>query len=329
MSSRQEIACWQLRGRPICAYVDGSIRQRLAALSLFPRTSLKRRLLYWGMRSAVLLGIDRFAACKLDRLGALLSEQECRELVERIKRLYDGEAVEWLIMWPAMVTRRRLYLVYRIPARSIVGVVKIGAGDFNRRQLENEATVLARLAGGAHPFAMPRVRLRESWTGDRVVLVLDGFPAVQHAFPNQEACHKAAEICKHLDSLDVPTPQVCLAEAAWYQSMPSHIWNMPENYAAVWGHGDLGPGNMAMLADGRVFLFDWENASCEAPKETDRVGFWLALHQREVLRDPQQGLSDLMDAHGDMPEDAIKPVLCYLAAHENLAAMKMLESGES
>lgn len=325
MRDGEHICCWRFRGRPICAYAGGTVRQRLAALSLFPRTSLKRRWLYWGMRSAVLLGVDRLLMCKCDKLDALLSIQECCELVERIRRLYDGEAVEWLIMWPAMVTRRRLYLVYRVPALSVVGVVKIGAGAFNRQQLENEATVLARLAGGEHPFAMPRVRLQESWSDARVMLMLDGFPAVLRAILKKEAARKAIDICQHLDLLDVPTPQVSLADASWYQSMPQHTWNMPELYEAVWAHGDLGPGNMAMFPDGGVLLFDWENASCEAPKETDRVGFWLAMHQNEVLRDPVKGFGNLIHDHHGVAENDIKLALLYLAAHENLSAMKIWE----
>ena len=325
MRDGEHIYCWRVRGRLVCAYSSGSIRQRLASLSLFPRTSLKRRWLYWGMRSAVLLGVDRLLMCKCEKLDALLSNQECCALVERIKQLYHSDTVEWLITWPAMVTRRRLYLLYRIPARSVVGVVKIGAGGFNRQQLENEASVLARLAEGGHPFAMPRVRLQETWSDARVMLMLDGFPAVLRAVSKKKAIRNAAAICRYLQSLDVPMREVSLMDATWYPSVREHAREMPATYEAVWAHGDLGPGNMAMLSDGRVFLFDWENASCEAPKETDRVGFWLALHQDEVLGDPRQGLSDLMDAHGDIPEDAVKQALCYLAAHDNLAAVKIWE----
>lgn len=315
-----EIHCWHWRGRPVCAYAGGSVRDRLAALSLFPRTSLKRRCLYGMMQLAVRLGLDRVMARMIDAPDALLSAEECRGLVERIGNLYGGEMVEWLITWPAMATRRRLYLVYRIPARSILGVAKIGAGTFNQRQLENEAAMLERLAGESHPFAVPSVRMQASWTSERAVLVLDGLPAAHRACSGWEAREAANMICAHLQSLDVPKRRVMLCEVAWGRE----VSGLPEAFDACFAHGDLGPGNMALMPDGRVLLYDWENASCEAPMETERVGFWLACNQRAVLREPQERYVDMVQEFSDVPEADIRFALAFLAAHDNLAASRML-----
>lgn len=296
------------------------MRDRLAALSLFPRTSLKRCWFNEVMQLAVRLGLDRFMTHMTDSPDALLPADACRELLERIKQCYGGDPLEWLITWPAMATRKRLYILYRVRARGLVGVVKIGAGVSNARQFENEAAMLTHLAGVAHPFAVPSVRMQESWPADRTVLVLDGFPAVGHACSGQEAKAAANMICEHLQSLDVPKRRVMLGDEQWGRSAAG----LPEAFDAGFAHGDLGPGNMTMTPDGRVLLYDWENASCEAPKETDRIGFWLALHQRSVLCEPQETFANLLRVYADVPEENIRLALAFLAAHDNLAARKLL-----
>lgn len=296
------------------------MRERVAALALFPRTSMRRCWLYGLMQWTVRLGLDRFVTRVTDAPDALLSAEECCELVKRIGQCYGGEAVEWLITWPAMATRRRLYLVYRIPARSVVGVAKIGAGTFNQRQLENEAAMLARLADGVHPFGVPALRRKESWTADRTVLVIDGFPVMHRPCSGREAKEAANMICAHLHLLDVPRRRVMLRDVAW----GGEATGLYEAFDAVFAHGDLGPGNITMMPDGRVLLYDWENACCEAPRETDRIGFWLACNQRAVLREPQEAFVNLRREYAAVPEADVRLALVFLAAHDNLAASRML-----
>jgi len=85
-----------------------------------------------------------------------------------------------------------------------------------------------------------------------------------------------------------------------------------------------------MLADGQggVFLFDWENASLQAPVQVDPVGLWLACRQRQILRSPQAMARALSRHFGDPPGNAILFALAFLCAHGNLAAAKILECWE-
>lgn len=326
MSGAGAVIRWEWRGRPLCAYAAGGApSERRETLSLFPRSSRKRRLLYDAMRFSAGMGIDRWVMPVADPLDGLLSREECHGLVERLRGMYEGARVEWLITWPAMLSRERLYVLYRVPAMAVAGVVKIGAGAFNARQLSNEATVLERLADGAHPFGVPAVRIKAEWPDHRTVLALDGFARDHRACSLDEAREAADAVCAHLPSIPVPKARLRLAETAWFPHQEATGLG-DEEFEAVFAHGDLGPGNLDRAPDGRVLLYDWENASLEAPRATDRVGFWLALRQRGVLRAPLAERDRLKQDHGDLGDRDLRLALCFLAAHDNLAARRLLEA---
>ncbi len=136
----------------------------------------------------------------------------------------------------------------------------------------------------------------------------------------------------------MPAPRLHLCDCEW---LPAFRKQAPPGTAACeWlenekteldvglAHGDLGPGNM--LTDGKdgLFLFDWENASMQAPVWTDAVGLWIALHQRAILSDPRQMVTSLRSHWMAVPEDALSFALAFLCAHGNLAATRLLEGWE-
>ncbi len=93
-------------------------------------------------------------------------------------------------------------------------------------------------------------------------------------------------------------------------------------------HGDLGSGNMLKEGRGGIFLFDWENASMQAPVWTDTVGLWLACRQRQVLRSPSAMAIALREEWASVPEQELVFALAFLCAHGNLAATRILEGWE-
>jgi len=328
----QSLIHWRWRDRPVCAYAaGGTAKDRLDALSLFPRPWFRRRVLYEGMRVVTGMRLDAVIAHGEDSPDALLSIAELRGLLRDVCRAHSVDRVNWLITWPALIERRRLYILYSVPGTAMAGVVKIGTGLFNKRQLQNEAAALNLLAGSAHPFGLPSVLFDRDETADRTVLALGGFSAPYSACALGIAEAIAQQVCAHLPEVCPAAAPLRLKDAAWYarcgdERIRKHlVAGEDAQYETAFAHGDLGPGNMGRMHDGRVLLFDWENASAEAPRYTDAVGYWIACHQRVILGAPAAAL-DKLKREGLVPSDRdLVLALCFLAGHENLAARHLLE----
>lgn len=284
------LCCWEWRGRPWLAYPAGPRAQRLRALDLFPRATGKRRMFHAAVRLAIALGVDSIFCSVRKSAGDLLARAELDGLLAEIG---DRPQV-WLLAWPARLDRQRMYLVFR-EASGRIGVVKIGAGDFNRRQFQNEAEALRRLGPGPHPFTVPAVRFLRDLPGGRAVLALGGFPPRLAPPSAAQAAHWSATVIAHLATLKLV-------------------------------HGDLGPGNMLRDDGGGLFLFDWENAATDAPAAVDEVGFWLSLRQSAVLRDPRGQAAALRREFSGVPEAELLGALEFLRARDNLAAARLREA---
>ena len=112
---------------------------------MFPRGTVKRRLFHAGVKGLTMLGLDTRWASARDADADLLSAGERELLLEELRRA-GVTVAEWLLAWPARPERRRQYLVFRDAITRRLGVAKIGAGGFNRRQFQNETEMLRRLA---------------------------------------------------------------------------------------------------------------------------------------------------------------------------------------
>jgi len=332
------VCCWTVRNRPVMAYAAGTVKDRLRAIDLFPRSSFKRRLLAFGVRHAVSRGSKwRFSSVR-DSIDPLLPPEDLKLLLDEIKKAVGATEVNWLVTWPARPERKRIYLIVRAPEGGGIHVVKIGAGEFNRRQLRNEAAVLQSLAGSSHPFAIPSVLVERALTGGRTALVLGGFPDSWRPLSAGLAESRGAEMIAHLKGLPVPVSSMRLKECDWFSAFcdqaPAGIASrrllesMDDPVEVGFAHGDLGPGNMLKDDANRTWLFDWENASVQAPILTDPAGLWLAMRQREVLRGPANMRSAFRAQWGSVPEPTLLAALAFLCAHGNLAATRLLEGWE-
>ena len=288
------LCSWRFGGRPWLAYPAGSRAERLRALALFPRSTIKRRLFHAGVKGLTILGLDTRWGSTRDADADLLSVGERELLLEELRRA-GVTVAEWLLAWPARPERRRQYLVFRDAVTRRLGVVKIGAGGFNRRQFQNETEMLRRLAPESHPFSIPSVLFLRELTGERTVLALGGFPPRFAPLSAAQAVRWSAIVIGHLAARRL-------------------------------AHGDLGPGNMLADAGGRLFLFDWENAAEAAPAGVDEIGFWLALRQRSALRVPGAQAAALRRDFRNRPEPEILATLDFLRARDNLAAARVREA---
>lgn len=288
---------WRMGARPVLAYAGGTRGGACRALTLFPRSSSRRRWLYAGIRTFARVGLDRFFAERTRSAGPLLEMAEIDGLLDAVRRA-GASPGDWLLLWPARIERARLYLLFRDVATAQNGVIKMGAGPENARLLRNEADALRRLAGQSHPFQIPSVLVIQALSGDRTLLALGGFPARLHTPRRHAATMWSERVLAHL---------ACLEPAGMI-------------------HGDLGPGNMSLTDDGGLFLFDWEHSAVGQDALMDRVGFWLSLRQRQILRHPGRLANQFkQDFHSYSESDRIRGIE-YLAARDNLAAQIIRET---
>lgn len=292
-----DLVVWQRGSRLLLAYPAGGRRNRLRALDLFPRASLKRRALHAGIRMLAAAGLDAAIGRRCDPPGGLLSRAGIDALLDDLRKA-GADPAEWLVVWPARPERRRIYLVFRDADDGRIGVLKIGEGEFNRTQLLNETAMLRRLQEGTHPFAVPRVIFGREMDGDRFALALGGFPARLRPMGAAQASICSVQVIQHLATL-ASGPRV---------------------------HGDLGPGNMLEDDNGGLFLLDWENASADAPAWVDEVGFWLSLRQGRILCHAREQAGELRRAFESTPEAGLRLALEFLRERDNLAAAKILEA---
>lgn len=302
------LCVWRRGGRPLLAYPAGSRAERLCALDLFPQGSPRRRMLAAGIRFCIRTGLDSRAVCDSAVPGELLTPEEWAGLPEIVRASSRADPADWLLAWPARPERHRMYLIFRDAATRRIGVVKIAAGDFNVRQLRNEADMLWRLAGTEHPFALPELLFQRELEGGRALLGLGGFPEQFRPMSTAQAVMWSRVVIEHLKSL---TPEPTAEET-----------EPPLRFV----HGDLGPGNMLLTSGGGLFLFDWENASPAAPARVDEVGFWLSLRQGRVLRAPYRQADALRREFRGCPESELLAALDYLRARDNLAAAGVREA---
>lgn len=291
------LCVWQWGTRPLLAYPAGCRAGRLRALDLFPRASLKRCAIQAGIRMLAATGLDAWVGRPCDPPGGLFSRDEIDDLLDDLRRA-GADPADWLVVWPARLERRRIYLVFRDAADGRIGVVKIGEGGFNRTQFLNEAAMLRRLQKGTNPFAVPQLIFERQIDGGRTVLALGGFPSRLRPMSAAHALDWSKQVIGHLQSL-----------------APSGM-----------AHGDLGPGNMLEDDGGGLFLFDWENASAEAPDRVDEIAFWMSLRQGVILRHAHEQAETLRRAFEPVPEADLRAALEFLRARDNLAAARLLEA---
>jgi len=330
-----KLCCWELRGRPVMAYAEGSAENHRCAVDLFPCTTFKRSLLARAVRLAVFWRIEwRFCSLR-ESAGSILRAADLVSLLASVKEAGDGAEMDWLLTWPAQPERQRVYLIFRPRTGGSLGVVKIGAGEFNGRQLRNEAVALKQLAASSHPFSVPSLLFERELPEGRVALATGGFPSHRQSVSSTQATGFGHEVIEHLRRISVPVSQMRPGDCDWMPAFrdqaPScvqtrHVLDAADTRIEVgFAHGDLGPGNMLKEGKGGIFLFDWENASMQAPIRTDAVGLWLACRQRHVLRSPSDMARALRAQWASVPEQEILFALAFLCAHGNLAATQILE----
>jgi len=329
---------WTIWNRPVMAYAAGTVEERLRAIDLFPHSSFKRRLVAFGIRHAVRWESNWKFSSVRDSVDPLLPPEDLKSLLTRLKKGNGAAAVDWLVTWPARLDRQRIYLMARTSEGNGISVVKIGAGEFNRRQLRNESAVLQSLASSSHPFAVPSVLFEQELTGGRTALTLSAFPESLQTVSADLAESRGAEMIAHLKQTPTPASSMCLKTCDWFSAFRDLasaggasrrlLETADEQIEVGFAHGDLGPGNMLREAGGGIFLFDWENASMQAPVWTDALGLWLACRQRRVLRSPSAMAKALRMRWASVPESELALALAFLCAHGNLAALRILEAWE-
>lgn len=174
----------------------------------------------------------------------------------------------------------------------ILGYAKIAGNEKTIELIENEANTLRFLSQINVPaFIFPRLIHSGRWNGSAVCIQSspgeNSKPAPKEMIPAYLAILK--ELAK------VNAQQLTLADSEYWKKLLSQSRRVQNPYYAhvleqgilkiqEWGgtekiyfhfrHGDFAPWNMKLVKD-KIFIFDWEYASPEAPAGWDLFHFWV------------------------------------------------------
>jgi hypothetical protein len=189
----------------------------------------------------------------------------------------------------ASVRFRKLTLQVMRLSGEILGYIKLPLTDAAPERVRHEAEILDRLS--SHPALrahIPRVLYSGEW-GDGAILFQSGGPSRPGPILFNRQCEDFLRLLRGIHTAEKPG-QVLWEEVAahWRKTEPSlgSGWRALGQAALAKAkreiegvmlscgvaHGDFVPWN-TRVADGRLYVFDWESASWEAPTSWDSFHF--------------------------------------------------------
>lgn len=198
---------------------------------------------------------------------------------------------------------RKLTVQVMRPDGEILGYIKLPLTEAAVQRVRHEAETLNRLwSFPALRSHIPRVLYSGEW-GDGAILFQSGGPPRRGPAPFNRQCEEFLLLLRGLRTTEKPGAVMWEEVAArWRKAEPSlgHRWRalgeaaLAESRRELEGlmvpyciaHGDFVPWNTRM-GDGRLYVFDWESASWEAP------ALWDTYHFKTQVGAVLKGKSDL------------------------------------
>jgi len=281
-------------GRPVLATPCEPLELRLAGLMRFHAYTGRRLMYRRVMRALMRLGLDHwFAEDAESPLNPALGF-DFNGWLEEVRREMAAPGLTASVFWPTEAYRKRIY-VHLFDARARpVGFVKVSLNDDNDERLGREAVMLHELEGlSLTRSRVPRVLADKRWRGRRY-LILE--PVPERAVPRHDPSFPAGLV----DEFAGPARTVAGEEIdslSWWARYQRRLTAEDAPFDAElrrWiaggvrvrrQHGDFGRHNVVMV-DGHPWVFDWEEASDDAPAITDEVSIWTTAQIRDVTTRP-------------------------------------------
>lgn len=272
-------------GRPIFAVPDGPTQLRLAGLARYQPYTFRRTLYRRGMGLAIRTQLDQMLCTKA---GSPLGDSSpfiFAGWLEQIGAELDEPKVLPAIFWPTHQDRQRLYVHLFDERLNQIGFAKIAMDSNNAVLLQREAEVLRELARiKSNRFSVPRVISQGEFAGHQYLvaqpLPTDAVPLGSNpAFPS--------ECVKEYSGPVTTVPAHSVPTLSWWPTFVGQLRAIDEPILAeieqiagqepievARAHGDFGPANIVSTPD-RLWIFDWEASSADAPAHADRLSFEL------------------------------------------------------
>lgn len=290
---------YRLRNRPVCGLPVGTTALvRRSAASRLVGVTTKRRMVRFALRIAATLP-DRLSLVPLRPL-------ECLHGLTGLEAVLDIVGVDgssWpAIFWPSQFERARAYVHLLDQEGRPRGFLKLAqARDASALFRERDALLIWN--GGRGIVRTPKVI---SSGTDRLSgaawLLVEPLPTGSRPLGRVPTEALLAEI--NGTRRDVAQPH--LHKLTWWPALQERLPQAPATFREVLErisssgvsvsptHGDLGAHNM--VSDGlRLWVYDWEDATPDAPADTDRFGINLfgtqpseALRRAAALPESQQ-----------------------------------------
>lgn len=230
----------------------------------------------------------------------------------------------------------RAYVFLVDEAGNARAFVKVSFDDENDSLLERESQALSELESlSLQRSYQPRILDGGVWSGHNY-LAFETIPATSVPLvPSMEAFPEAL-VKEYAGDVFVGRSEE-VAQLDWWRTFERRGRVVPEFYRYVHStlsdgmalcrvHGDFGIHNMVAV-DKRIWIFDWENSSRCAPCLTDRLRFWISLHERRIMRKPSALLGRFLQNNrvsSDDWEARIAHALAYLHASGNETATQLI-----
>ncbi|MBZ5739741.1 hypothetical protein [Nocardioides mangrovi] len=280
-----------------------------------PRTTASRALTNYRRLRTPGTNVARFALGAAARLGVPLSASTVEVQVRHdappgtadllpLARLSEALGRQVFASTGVRTSDNRKTMLQLVDAvGEPVGYAKVGWDEVTDRLVATEGDVLAAIGGGDGPVRAPRLIARLDYLGHPVT-VTEPLPAdargslTRVAEPTSEELFALTPVVRHAriaetgqlravrarldEALDAPHVRE-LAGQALAVSAEVAAHDVPLPVTDRW-HGDLAPWNRARDAEGRLWIWDWENAEPDAVAGLDAL-HWAFSTQRLAARD--------------------------------------------
>ncbi|MGG5260604.1 hypothetical protein [Phycicoccus avicenniae] len=279
-----------LAGRRVVTLL-GSRRHHRELVRALDTSTPRRRL----VRGALL------AATTVRALPLIARRAEADEVVTTCLRAIEdghGRVAAVMVAWPAGDRTHRRYLFVTAPDGRPLAFAKVSTRpDDDGAELRREAELLREVGRRTLGVVVPAV-LALVDTPTMVAVVLEPIPTARAHLTWDEVLGllpldatsgpRSAESQDDVVDVEPPTTTGSASFRALMASGPAGGSGL--------AHGDLRPSN-AVRAEGRVWLFDWEYGSLDAPAYVDLASAVLTQRvESDTVSTPQEVLDDVLAA---------------------------------
>src|SRR5579859_46709 len=290
----------RLAGRPIIATPAKPLRLRLAGLGQYLGITKKRACLRTALRLSAISGMDGLFSRTSRSPFAPGDDFGFEPWLSEIKNKLGDSSSRATIIWPQLISRKRLYVHLMSPSGAPTAFCKLGLDARNAGRLRTELEARAEL--GERRLAVTRVAriLHQESAPDFCCIAYEPFPPglvpLKHSW--REVAPALAEISGSVRGVG----RAELETYAWWQRFAAGRPRLGQAFLRQVDEaaarpvfvcriqGDATPSNIFRSPAG-IWICDWEFSSPSGPRLTDELSYYLAANHYQCLLRPAAALA--------------------------------------